>query len=975
MKVKMYPHVSEVEGQSNGIARVVEAYFKYLPQFGIELVSHDATTYDLVAAHAGITGPECDVSHCHGLYWTADYNANEWEWRVNARVIEACRSARQITVPSAWVAESFQRDMRISPHVIPHGIDWQEWQHEQENAGFVLWNKNRRFDVCDNSILDILVKRFPEITFVSTLRTPALDNKPFGDFPDNFKIIETGDKTPHDVMKRYVQRAGVYLSAAKETFGIGVLEAMASGAPVLGWNWGGNSQLVQHGVNGYLAKPGDIDDLSEGLNYCLKHRRVLGENGRELAKLWTWEKACAKVADIYRLAMNEEGPTVGIVIPVYNKSDEQLRRAIESCLNQTYKPVQVTVVNDGSSNDEEIRKCVASFRNTDILYIGHQSNQGVAYARNNGISHTTSKYITCVDADDWLEPTFLEACIKELKQDRSLGITYTSLRAFNSDGSNTVSPWPGPFDPDKQLTYAKKQNQVPTACVFRREAWERVGGYKSRYCPYGAGSEDAAFWSAICSIGYNAKKATEEALFNYTAHGGNVHGNKGYAEVDWLSMYPWANDGLHPFASVAIPKRHSHPVRQYDEPIISVIIPVGPGHEKEVENALDSLEMQSFRKWEAVVVWDNPNSCEITKAYPYVRIVASSTPFSLDNPEVKFYGNGAGVSRNNGARVARAPFLFFLDADDVLAQPDALQKMLDAWNDNEAIIYSDYLGKAVWNYEEAAKEFGDNLLGYNEKQQTAVFRKKAIDFNPDLAQRQPEYSGNPNTPYYHWCLISVLIPKAWHDEIGGFDETMETWEDVDYHWRQARAGHCYYRIQEPLVMYAYHKGYRREKSAVKDEYSLQQHKNMIQYIRQHYEGLETKVCNCGKRKQVQPIVTADATANSMDDTSFVLIEFDFPGSDKRSSYGQQLKSPTGQRDATGRILDYRGHSRRKGDRFLVHVKDQQSRSSMFKLVPAEVKAPEVVTEPLEAPKPLQVATAPKTAEAPQRGHKRNRVAA
>lgn len=952
IKVKMSPHVSEVEGQSNGIARVIEGYFKHLPQFGIELVSPNSTKYDLVAAHAGITGGSCDIAHLHGLYFTADYDANEWEWHVNSRVIEACRNAKAITVPSDWVAETFRRDMRLNPYVVPHGIDWQDWQHQEENRGYVLYNKNRNADVCDNSILDVLCQRFPEIMFVSTLPTPKLSKLSFKAYPENLRIIETGIKTPHSEMKRYVQQMGVYLSVAKETFSVGNLEAMASGKPILGWDWGGNSFLVQHGVNGYLARVGDVNDLCEGLNYCLKHQKTLGNNGRELVKKWTWQAACEQVARVYELAMQEEEATVSVVIPVYNKSVEQVKRAVDSTVNQTYKPKEIIVVNDGSNNAADIDNFLSS-NYDNVLYLS-QSNQGVANARNNGIAHAHSKYVCCLDADDWLEPTFLEVCVKELESNRSLGIAYAGLRTWNEDGSNTVSQWPGKFNPDAQLTYAKKQNQVPTCCVFRREAWERAGGYKSRYCPGGAGSEDAAFWSAICSIGYNARKVTEEALFNYSAQGGQVHDNREYQEVDWLSMYPWAKDGQHPFASYATPKRHSHAVSQYDQPAISIIIPVGPGHEKEVENALDSLEMQTFRKWEAVVVWDNGaefnnkfdelksdtlnllNLLHLSKSYPYVKYEFTDK-------------RGAGFARNRGVEIARAPLIFFLDADDVLAHSDALKLMLDAWNQQESIIYSDYLGKAVWDYEAASKEFGANLLAYNAKKQTAVFRKKTVDFNSDLAQRQPELSSDPTMPYYHWCLVSVLIPKAWHNEIGGFDESMTTWEDVDYHWRLARAGHCYYRIPEPLVMYAYHKGTRREKSAVTDENSLHAHKSMIQYIKRKYEGLEVKVCNCGSKKQQ---TTNGAKAVAMSDSDFVLISFDFPGSDTRSSYGKSLKSFSRQTDANGRVLDYQGYARHKGDRFLVHVADQKARPDMFRIVPNEVKVPEVEIKPLEEPRPL-----------------------
>ena len=327
MLVKMFPHISELGNGESGIHTVIRKYFQHLPKFGIELVPPDTDTYDLRAAHAGITGSDCEVCHTHGLYWTADYNASDWEWHVNSRVIEAIRGAKEVTCPSEWVNEVFKRDYRKSVHVIPHGVDWEEWQHTEENRGYVLWNKNRNnSDAVDNSVLDILFNKFPDVQFVSTLptqQTQGFINSPM--WPKNFRVLPNGSRTPHEEMKGFIQRSGVYLSTSKETFGLSILESMASGKPILGWNWGGNTQLVQHGVNGYLAKPNDIDDLCEGLNYCLKYAKRLGSNGRELAKQWTWVKSCELVAGVYRLAMNEDDRPMKIPVELYQRDMSGIR--------------------------------------------------------------------------------------------------------------------------------------------------------------------------------------------------------------------------------------------------------------------------------------------------------------------------------------------------------------------------------------------------------------------------------------------------------------------------------------------------------------------------------------------------------------------------------------------------------------------------------------------------------------------------
>lgn len=814
MKVMMVPHWDTIKGQkASGIQTLIGAWFKHLPAVGIELVDQHATSFDLIGIHAGMSqnyGVDVPlVAHLHGLYWTGDYEAEHWEWKANRDVIDSIHKATTVTVPSAWVAETFKRDMHLSPEVVGHGIDWQDWQHEGVNDGYVLWNKNRSADVCSPAGVGELAKRFPKQKFLTT----------FAPQNPTSNIKATG-LVPHAEMKGMVQRAGVYLSTTKETFGIGILEAMASGVPVLGFGHGGILESVKHGVNGYLAAPGDYDDLAAGLDYCLKHRQILGANGREMVKRFTWEKVAQQLRGIYddTLLRYHAPADVTVIIPCYNYADK-LPRAVASVLAQTYHAKEIIIIdNNSSDNTKEVAAHLAEQYQT-VRYV-NEPRQGVAHARNRGIAEATTKYIVPLDADDEIKPGFIEVCVKALEADRSLALAYTRLEWVKEDGATGLSEWPGLYNYDGFL---RKQNQVPTCCMYRRDVALRLGGYRQRYAPEGQGAEDAEFWLRMGAYGYGAKLATVDALFRYHL-GGRVSGNRQYQEPDWLAGKPWIQDKKHPFSSLATSdNRYSHPVRQYDEPVISVVIPCGPNHQQYLVDALDSLEAQTFRKWEAIVICDGfsvPDAMHT--AYPFARWLECTS-------------RGAGSARNLGASNARGKLLLFLDADDWL-KSTALEKMYAAWSGSSAITYSDYIGHAYIddNKEIAKLQAGKRLLKWDEKTHEAAISYEAFDYDCELAIQQP-YTYQDGKIYI-WCNVSSLVPKIWHDEIGGFDESMKSWEDWDYWIRMARAGKCFVRVTEPLLNYRFYTGQRRELASADNESARQLRESLIQYMTVKYAG-------------------------------------------------------------------------------------------------------------------------------------------
>lgn len=270
---------------TNSIHNIVLKLQQHLPAFGYELVEHPATA-ELRAAHAGQGSRQpVDVAHYHGLYNTAGGHDSAGFFAINANVIANLRSAKAVTAPSNWIADIIRRDMHLTPHIIGWGVDTEEWT-PGENRGYVLWNKARVDYICDPSPMQWLAEHAPQMPFVST----------FGEEGGNVKII---GRQPYANMREIVRGARIYLSTNVETFGIGVLEACASGVPILGFRQGAMADYIEHGVHGFLAEPGDKDGLLEGLYYCMKYRNILGANARELARTFTWERVAAGFADVY----------------------------------------------------------------------------------------------------------------------------------------------------------------------------------------------------------------------------------------------------------------------------------------------------------------------------------------------------------------------------------------------------------------------------------------------------------------------------------------------------------------------------------------------------------------------------------------------------------------------------------------------------------------------------------------------------
>lgn len=616
-------------------------------------------------------------------------------------------------------------------------------------------------------------------------------------------------------------------------------------------------------------------------------------------------------------------PLVDVIIPVYNY-EKNVERAIDSVKKQTVTNLECYIINDGSTDNTE-QVVLDAISDDARFHYKKIENSGVANARNTGVFLGRGQYVCCLDADDALAPKFLEACLLDLEKDRTISIAYTGLYYIKPNGDEGLSKWPDEYDYDAQLT---GRNQLPTCNVARREVWERLGGQRQRYAPEGAGEEDAEMWLRCGAYGFRARKVTNAGLFIYSWLSGRVSGNKEHEMVDYRMYHPWVQDGKHPMMSLAKPVFYSHPVRAYDEPTVSIIIPVGDGHEEELANVLDSLEAQSMRKWEVIVVWDTKDdggiSKRLTTTYPYMRVIENESGENW----------GAGKARNKGAEIARAPLLLFVDADDWL-YPNALSEMLAAWRRDEGIIYTHYVGKTYLS-QEGVEDFKDRLLYFREDTGEAVVDYKSAVYDCERAIKQP--TAKP----YIWCLITALVPKAWHDEIGGFDEIMPSWEDWDYWVRMARAGKCFYLIDEALVVYRFYTGRRRT-------LGRHEHKKLLEYMKDKYakEGIDDMACSScsGRSKKSASINTRSIKPGSMDNKNAI--------EDDNVKLVILDDGHTGQHRIVGAHTKREYGYRASGEKFYIDERDYNIQKHIFKTIEDKVEVEKETPKPPPPPEPKE----------------------
>jgi glycosyltransferase involved in cell wall biosynthesis len=196
-------------------------------------------------------------------------------------------------------------------------------------------------------------------------------------------------------------------------------------------------------------------------------------------------------------------PLVSVVLPVRN-GERFLGEALDSVLTQEYEPLELIVVDDGSTDrsGDIARACGA--------HVIRQESEGLSGARNAGIAAAHGELIAFIDADDVWLPGKVERQVEYLLEHRDIGFVYSSWTILLEPGASVPPQFAGDWR-------RPRAGYLPSALIVRREVLDQVGLFDPTY----AIGEDVD-WLARANEAGVRHEVLPDVLVRYRIHEANL---------------------------------------------------------------------------------------------------------------------------------------------------------------------------------------------------------------------------------------------------------------------------------------------------------------------------------------------------------------------------------------------------------------------------------------------------------------------
>lgn len=183
---------------------------------------------------------------------------------------------------------------------------------------------------------------------------------------------------------------------------------------------------------------------------------------------WKYKYEPGKMAIKSNIGTQKIKPLVSIITSYYN-SDKYMWQTINCVLNQTFQSWEWIIVNDGSTNKEAVEYLEEVKKIDSRIKIYHKDNEGLAKGRDYAIKYATTKYILPLDADDLIEPTYIETLYWTLETNQDATWAFTNSVGFGK----YIYLSDVKFDSEKMKT----DNHITATSLIRKDRILELGGY------------------------------------------------------------------------------------------------------------------------------------------------------------------------------------------------------------------------------------------------------------------------------------------------------------------------------------------------------------------------------------------------------------------------------------------------------------------------------------------------------------------
>lgn len=160
---------------------------------------------------------------------------------------------------------------------------------------------------------------------------------------------------------------------------------------------------------------------------------------------------------------------ISVIVPVFN-GEKFLAETLHTIMAQTYSPMEIIVVNDGSSD-----RSAEIARSFEHVLLFNQENLGHGAARNSGISLASGEFLAFCDADDLWTPTKLQLQVQMLQNNRHLSFVLGRMAIRLEPGTGM------PTGLNKEYYASHPPAYIPSALLARKQAFETVGLFDPQY--------------------------------------------------------------------------------------------------------------------------------------------------------------------------------------------------------------------------------------------------------------------------------------------------------------------------------------------------------------------------------------------------------------------------------------------------------------------------------------------------------------